>query len=136
VIKDATYGFAAVNVAHQKRDPASLLNWTERMLRTRRECPEFSWGQFTVLKTKQPSVLVMRYDWRGTSVVTFHNFSDSAQKVEVDLDCPRGETIVDMFGSERLQSRKACNHELALQPYQYRWFRVGAADNAIEREEI
>jgi maltose alpha-D-glucosyltransferase/alpha-amylase len=133
VIHDATYGFKQVNVADQTRDPGSLLNWTARMLRARRECPEFSWGQFTILDAKDPAVLVMRYDWRGTSVVTFHNFADTDVKVSVDLDCPRGETIVDMFGTEKLQAVKGCNHDLGLRPYQFRWFRVGAADNAIER---
>jgi maltose alpha-D-glucosyltransferase/alpha-amylase len=133
VINDATYGYKKVNVADQRRDQGSMLNWTERMLRTRRECPEFSWGQFEILETKQPAVLAMRYDWRGTSVVTLHNFSDSGQKVVVDVDCPRGELLVDMFGTERVQARRGCEHDFALAPFQFRWFRVGAADNAIER---
>jgi maltose alpha-D-glucosyltransferase/alpha-amylase len=42
VIGDAVYGYAKVNVADQRRDPHSLLNWTERMIRMRRECPEIS----------------------------------------------------------------------------------------------
>jgi maltose alpha-D-glucosyltransferase/alpha-amylase len=134
VINDATYGYKHVNVADQTRDPGSLLNWTARMLRSRRECPEFSWGQFKILDTREPAVLAIRYDWRGTSVVTIHNFSESPQKVTVDLDCPTGEVMVDMFGRERLQARKGCEHELALDPLKFRWFRVGAADNAIERE--
>ena len=136
VINDATYGYKHVNVADQARDPGSLLNWTARMIRGRRECPEFAWGQFTILKTKQPAVLAIRYDWRGTSLVTFHNFSDSPQKVTVDLDCPRGEMIADVFGKERLQARKGCEHELTIDPLRFRWFRVGAADNAIERESL
>jgi len=133
VIDDATYGYKHVNVADERRDPGSLLNWTERILRTRRECPEFSWGQFTILKVKQPSVLVIRYDWRGTSAVTFHNFSESTQRVHVDLDCPHGETIVDMFGKGEVKAVKDCEHELSLDPLGFRWFRVGAADNAIDR---
>jgi maltose alpha-D-glucosyltransferase/alpha-amylase len=136
VINDATYGYKHVNVADQRRDPGSLVNWTERMLRTRRECPEFSWGQFTVLKTKQPAVLVIRYDWQGTSVVTFHNFSDSPQKVTIDVDCPRGEVLVDMFGKDRLQARRGCEHELPMDGFGFRWFRVGAADNAIDRQTL
>ena len=106
------------------------------MIRGRRECPEFAWGQFTILKTKQPAVLAIRYDWRGTSLVIFHNFSDSPQRVTVDLDCPRGEMIADVFGKERLQARKGCEHELTLDPLRFRWFRVGAADNAIDRESL
>ena len=35
------------------------------VLRTRRECPEISWGEFTVLRTNVPEVLAMRYDWRN-----------------------------------------------------------------------
>jgi maltose alpha-D-glucosyltransferase/alpha-amylase len=136
VINDATYGYKHVNVADQRRDPGSLVNWTERMLRTRRECPEFSWGQFTVLKSKQPAVLALRYDYQGTSVVTFHNFSDSPQKVTVDIDCPRGEVLVDMFGKDRLQAHRGCEHELPLDGYGFRWFRVGAADNAIDRQTL
>ena len=40
------YGYQRVNVADQRRDPHSLLNWTERMIRMRKECPEISWGDF------------------------------------------------------------------------------------------
>ena len=31
VINDDVYGYKKVNVAEQRRDPQSLLNWTERM---------------------------------------------------------------------------------------------------------
>ena len=60
----------SVNVAEQRRDPNSLLNWTERMIRMRKECPEIGWGDFAVLRTTAPEVLALRYDWRGTSLVT------------------------------------------------------------------
>jgi hypothetical protein len=33
VINDKVYGYRRVNVADQRRDPNSLLNWTERMIR-------------------------------------------------------------------------------------------------------
>ena len=75
----------SVNVADQRRDPQSLLNWTERMIRARKECPEISWGNFVVLRTNIPEVLAMRYDWRNTSLVTLHNFSSAKQKVKVKV---------------------------------------------------
>ena len=52
-----SYGYKQVNVADQRRDPNSLLNWTERMIRVRKECPEISWGDFAVLRTNVPEVL-------------------------------------------------------------------------------
>jgi Xaa-Pro aminopeptidase len=39
VIDDEIYGYEKVNVAQQRRDPESLLNWTERRIRMRKECP-------------------------------------------------------------------------------------------------
>src|SRR4030095_14780475 len=80
-ISDDTDGFTKVHVAAQGRDPNSLLNWTERMIRVRKECPEISWGTFTVLRTNVTEVLALRYDWRETSIITLHNFSNQEQKV-------------------------------------------------------
>ena len=37
VISSGPYGFEAINVAQQRRDPNSFLNWTERMIRMRKE---------------------------------------------------------------------------------------------------
>ena len=38
-----------VNVAKQRRDPNSMLNWTERIIRMRKEVPEVGWGDFKVI---------------------------------------------------------------------------------------
>src|SRR5204863_4499581 len=93
VIDDRTYGYHKVNVADQRRDPHSLLNWTERVIRMRKECLEISWGSFAVLRTNAPEVLAMRYDWRETSIVTLHNFSNSEQKVRLRIGAPRDELL-------------------------------------------
>src|ERR1700721_3218367 len=64
VISGGAYGFEHVNVAQQRRDPNSLMNWMERMIRMRKEVPEIGWGNFTVLQTRTAEVLALRYDWR------------------------------------------------------------------------
>ena len=46
VISDGPYGYQHVNAAEQRRDPNSLLNWTERIIRMRKEVPEIGWGDF------------------------------------------------------------------------------------------
>src|SRR4029078_13284973 len=40
VVAAEGWGPDRVNVAAQRRDPGSLLNWMERLVRRRRECPE------------------------------------------------------------------------------------------------
>jgi maltose alpha-D-glucosyltransferase/alpha-amylase len=135
-IADPVYGFERVNVADQRRAADSLLNWTENMIRTRKECPEISWGDFAVLRTTAPEVLALRYDWRGTSLVTLHNFASQARKVRFKVGCPRDELMVSLFS--RTESRAAGDgaHRLQLEPYGWAWFRVGAVDNALTRSQL
>jgi maltose alpha-D-glucosyltransferase/alpha-amylase len=136
VIDDETYGYRKVNVAAQRRDPHSLLNWTERRIRMRKECPEISWGEYSVLRTNASEVLVMRYDWRNTSMLTLHNFSDREQRVSCCVDRPRGEILVDVFDASHSRADQSGTHTIALPPYGARWFRVGSADNALDRTPL
>ena len=45
------FGAENVNVAAQRREPGSLLNWMERLIRRRRETPEIGWGTATLIET-------------------------------------------------------------------------------------
>ena len=60
VVDDPIYGYLNVNVADQRRDPHSLLNWMERVIRMRRECPEISWGDWKALNVRNDHVLALR----------------------------------------------------------------------------
>ena len=73
VITGGVYGFENVNVSQQRHDPNSLMNWMERMIRMRKEAPEIGWGEFSILPTRTPEVLAIRYDWRNNSIVVVHN---------------------------------------------------------------
>src|SRR5205823_2938193 len=48
VISKGPWNYERVNVEAQRRDLNSLLNWTERMVRLRKECPEFGWGDYRI----------------------------------------------------------------------------------------
>src|SRR4051812_26227895 len=63
VIAGGPYGYEHINAAIQRRHPDSPLNWTERIIRMRKEVPEVGWGDYVVIPTRDPSVLIMRYDW-------------------------------------------------------------------------
>lgn len=136
VIDDRTYGYQHVNVAAQRRDPQSLLNWTERIIRTRKECPEISWGNFEVLRTNVPEVLAVRYDWRNTCLLTLHNFSSAKQRVRVKVGTPRDGLLVDVFDSHHSKAHNDGAHRIDMDGYAWRWFRVGGADNALDRSDL
>ena len=136
VIADRIYSYKKVNVAEQRRDPHSLLNWTERVLRTRRECPEISWGEFTVLRTNVPEVLAMRYDWRRTSLLTLHNFADRTVKLKLKVQCANDQLLVDIFDGRHSRAASDGTHHISMGAYAWRWFRVGGADNTLDRSDL
>lgn len=131
VIDDPEYGYQRVNVADQRRDADSLLSWAVRMIHVRRECPEISWGEFNILETGASDVLALQYLWRGTGLVVLHNFAAQVRQSRIKLG-DGGDLLVDVFVHD---TRHADNgvHEIVLEPYGYRWFRIGAADNAPNR---
>jgi maltose alpha-D-glucosyltransferase / alpha-amylase len=136
VISDPVYGFEKVNVAAQRRDTGSLLNWTERMIRARKECPEISWGNFVVLRTNAPEVLAIRYDWRDTSLLTLHNFSHATKKVRLKVGGERDGVLVDVFDGRHSRSHNDGAHLIDVKPYGWCWLRVGAADNVLDRSDL
>jgi maltose alpha-D-glucosyltransferase/alpha-amylase len=136
VIDDETYGYKRVNVGDQRRDPDSLLNWTERIIRMRKECPEISWGNFAVLRTNVPEVLALRYDWRHTSLLTIHNFGNARVKPRIVPGCANGDLLVDVFDGNHSRAQNDHAHRIGLGPYEWRWFRVGASDNVLNRSDI
>jgi maltose alpha-D-glucosyltransferase/alpha-amylase len=135
VIDDEEYGYQKVNVADMRRDPNSLLSWTARMIKTRRECPEISWGQFEILETSVPHVLALRYDWRNTSLLVLHNFSRDNYSVNFKVGAPGGELLTDAINQSSSEGSKTGQHTIDMDGYGYRWFRVGAEDNALNRTE-
>ena len=136
VISDGVYGYKKLNVADQRRDPESLLNWTERMIRVRKECPEISWGNFVVLRTNVPEVLAIRYDWRKTSLLTLHNFSSAKQTVKVKVDTDHDGLLVEVFDGHHSKAQNDGLHRVAMDPHAWRWYRVGGPDNALERSDL
>jgi maltose alpha-D-glucosyltransferase/alpha-amylase len=136
VIDDERFGYQVRNVADERRNDGSLLNWTERTLRMRRECPEISWGDFTVLDTGAREVLVLRHDWQGTTLVTAHNFSARPLTVEMAVEGPRGDLLVDVFDGTHSRAGVNGRHELRLGAYGHRWLRVGAIDTTLDRDAM
>jgi maltose alpha-D-glucosyltransferase/alpha-amylase len=75
VVTARDYHPAAINVADQRQDENSLLNWMERLIRQGRTSPEIGWGAWRVLEVDQKAVLGLRYDWGERIMLTLHNLS-------------------------------------------------------------
>jgi len=121
VVDDGPFGFRHVNVARQRRDPHALLNWMERLIRRRRECPELGWGSWTLLDTGDPAVFAHRSDWEGSTVVAVHNLAGRDARARLELG-DEGK-LIDLFEDEDHALEDGAV-TLALGPYDGRWFRV------------
>jgi len=135
VISQGPYGFEHVNVAAQKRDPNSLMDWTERMIRMRKEVPEIGWGDFSIIPTGKPEVLAIRYDWRNNSVLFVHNLSVVPTEVEFAPATKVDGQLVNLLASDHSTPDASGKHRILLEPYGYRWFRVGGLDYLLKRTE-
>ena len=133
IVDHEQHGYRRVNVADQRRDPNSLLNWTERRIRARKELTEIAWGKCAVLESGAPSVLVLRYTWRNTALVILHNFSDREQIARFDVALPDGGSLFDIFDEDHSRAGPSGKHEVRIRPYGHTWFRVGAPDTIPKR---
>jgi maltose alpha-D-glucosyltransferase/alpha-amylase len=131
VIDDPVFGYKQVNVADQRRDANSLLNWTERIIRTRKECAEIGWGAWTLLPRLPEHVLGMQYDWNDRCTVVLHNFADRPATARVRVDgrspCP----LINMLTQERIDPDARGQQTIELEPYGYRWLRVGDSERPL-----
>jgi maltose alpha-D-glucosyltransferase/alpha-amylase len=137
VISDGPFGYTHVNAAQQRRDPNSLLNWMERIIRMRKEMPEAGWGDFELIATNDISVLAIRYDWRNNSVLFLHNLASTPREIKftVGLDVP-DQTLINVLSDDHSQPDARCRHRVMLEGYGYRWYRVGGLDYLLKRSDV
>jgi maltose alpha-D-glucosyltransferase / alpha-amylase len=138
VIDQGPYGYDHVNVAKQRRDPNSMLNWTERIIRMRKEVPEIGWGDFEVIVTQDPAVFIIRYDWRNNSVLFVHNLDEKPREIAFSTKLPEGHgrPLINLLAEDHSRADKRGQHRIVLEPYGYRWYRVGGLDYLLNRSDI
>jgi maltose alpha-D-glucosyltransferase/alpha-amylase len=99
-LPDGRYGPANVNVRAQHNDPDSLLNWFERMIRRRKETPEIGWGEWQIVDSGAVELIVIRYDWQTTTLITVHNLSADKASADIDVSDVEWTGARDLFGSD------------------------------------
>jgi maltose alpha-D-glucosyltransferase/alpha-amylase len=115
-----------------------MLNWTERIIRMRKEVPEIGWGDFQVIATKDPAVLILRYDWRNNSALFVHNLDEKPREIAFSAGVPgdAGKLLINLLAEDHSQADGRGRHTVVLEPYGYRWYRVGGLDYLLRRSDI
>ena len=133
VISRGVFGYDAVNVEAQQRDASSLLRWTTRMIRLRKQCPEIGWGEWRVVPSGSRTVLAIAYVWRGNTIVSVHNLAREPREAKLRVG---GGTLTDLIDVEEMRAGHEGVHRVTLDAYGYRWLRLGDVNQALAREVV
>jgi maltose alpha-D-glucosyltransferase / alpha-amylase len=127
VIADGEYGYEKVNVTAQRRDPASLLSWFERMIRTLREAPEVGSGTCKHVDVAvPPGVLVHRCDDTTGTMVFVHNLCNNPGVVDLSSLAAEAEYPNDVLADQEYPELGKLD-AVRIGGYGYRWIRLRRA---------
>lgn len=125
VVNEGSFRYADVNVAAQHDRPGSIMEHMQRLIRIRRSCPEVGWGDWQILETGEPSVLALRYDWRGKTIVALHNLAD--REVEARISCKNEPSrLVPLFCSNDDRTPYKARDPIPLGSYGFVWLRASS----------
>ena len=126
-IMDPLYGYEAVNVESQWRDPHSLLNWLRRMLAVRGRHKAFGRGTLRFLRPQNRKVLAYLREFDGETILCVVNVSRAAQAVELELGEFAGRTPVETLGGVAFPAIGQLSYLLTLPPFAFYWFLLSAS---------
>ena len=89
-----------------------------------------------ILATGAKEVLAIRYDWRNKSVLFLHNLSSIPRKVRFDLGLREDGQLVNLLSDEHSTAGPLGKYKVVLEPYGYRWYRIGGLDYLLKCSEV
>ncbi|GEK80893.1 alpha-amylase family glycosyl hydrolase [Agrococcus baldri] len=129
---DGEWGPDRVNVADQRRDPASLWRHIQRLTTMYRDAPELAWSALEVIGVRQKAVLAHVCRAEGWAMLALHNLGDGRESVRLEVRAGSGPvTLVDRFDDSSMTIDGML--ELDLDAYGWRWLQVSPADASIRR---
>ena len=125
-IMDPIYGYGAVNVEAQTRDPSSLLNWTRRILAIRKSTKVFGRGALTFLEPGNRKILAYVRTYGDETILCVANLARFAQPVELNLSAYKGRVPIELMGRTPFPPIGELPYLLTLHGHGFYWFRLAA----------
>jgi maltose alpha-D-glucosyltransferase/alpha-amylase len=130
VIMDPIYGYQAVNVEAQSRDPSSLLSWTRRILAIRRQHRCFGRGTLEFIRPHNRKIIAYVRQLDGETVLCVANLAQSAQAVELDLSRFKGLVPVELSGRNAFPPIGDLPYFLTLPAHAFFWLLLSDSASA------
>jgi maltose alpha-D-glucosyltransferase/alpha-amylase len=126
---DPLYGYDAVNVEAQRRDPHSILNWTRRMLAIRNSHPAFGRGTLTLLSPKNRKILAYVREYESETLLCVANVAHTLEAVELDLSQFAGRVPVELSAGSSFPPIGELTYLLTVPAFGFYWFALATADD-------
>jgi len=123
-VMDPIYGFEAVNVEAQLREPSSLLNWMRRLLSVRKSVKAFGRGQLVFLRPGNRKILAFLREYGDEIVLCVVNLARTAQPVELDLSRFKGRVPLELLGRTVFPPIGELPYLLTLHGHSFYWFQL------------
>lgn len=124
LIQLGEYNYKKVNVEVEQKQPNSLLNFTKKLISLRKQRQEIGLGEWKVLKTRSESVLSIRYNYRGKTLIMVHNFSEKPEEVSIDSEIDRNFGLQNILTTRKENIVDGSKIKFKIDAYGYRWFEV------------
>ena len=125
-IMDPVYGYQAINVEAQLREPSSLLHWMRRTIALRKRFKAFGRGTLEFLHPANRKILAYFRQYEDELILCVANLSRFVQPVELDLSPYKGYTPVELFGRVRFPTIGELPYLLTVGPSSFIWFQLEA----------
>ncbi|MDW7773902.1 MAG: maltose alpha-D-glucosyltransferase [Desulfobulbaceae bacterium] len=124
VIMDPVYGYQAVNVEAQERDPSSMLQFMRRMIALRRQHKALGRGSIDFIRPVNRAILAYIRRYLGEIILVVANLSRFVQPAELDLSEFTGRIPVEMIGRTEFPPIGELPYFITLGPHSFYWFRL------------
>jgi maltose alpha-D-glucosyltransferase/alpha-amylase len=123
-ILDPIYGYQAINVESQARDPSSLLNWMRKLIAVRKQHEAFGRGTFRMLYPRNRKILAYIRQHEDDVILCVANLSRAAQAVELDLRDWKGMVPLELSGRSPFPPIGDLPYLVTLPAFGFYWFQL------------
>jgi maltose alpha-D-glucosyltransferase/alpha-amylase len=124
---DPVHGYQALNVEAQERNSSSLLHWTRRIIRVRKDNPAFGLGSLFDVGGSNPSVLSYVREYGRDIVLCVNNLSRFPQATQLDLRRWQNSLPQELMGNVPFPLVHEVPYQITLGPHGFYWLRMTSA---------
>jgi maltose alpha-D-glucosyltransferase/alpha-amylase len=120
VIDEGDYGYKKVNVLDAQSDSSSLLNWIERLISIRKQCPEIGAGRLQMIETDNKYLFIHHFQSEHGDLWFVHNFSEQEIIFNTNDHKPDTKRWVHIFGSRDIHQKETI---IEVEAFGFHWWR-------------